>query len=91
MYLKMILKAKLIYSGWYFGHYHDNLSYNDAELLYEAIKELGSVGYLQKVDQNTEQENMYCFPYLIQKMDMASLRRYMNMERKNSTGKYPTV
>lgn len=43
------IAAKLIYSGWYFGHYHDNLSYNDAELLYEAIKELGSVGYLQKV------------------------------------------
>ena len=43
------IAKKLNYSKWYFGHYHDNIQYVDAELLYEGIKELGGQDYVQKV------------------------------------------
>ena len=33
------IAKKLDYSQWYFGHYHDNIQYMDAQLLYEEIKE----------------------------------------------------
>ena len=39
----------LDYSKWYFGHYHDNIQYTDAQLLYEEIKELGEADSVQKV------------------------------------------
>ena len=39
----------LDYSKWYFGHYHDNIQYTDAQLLYEEIKELGDADSVQKV------------------------------------------
>lgn len=40
------IAKKVNYSKWYFGHYHDNIQYVDAELLYGGIQELG---YVQKV------------------------------------------
>ena len=43
------IAKELSYSKWYFGHYHDNIQYIDAELLYEEIKELGAADYLQKL------------------------------------------
>ena len=43
------IAKKLQYTKWYFGHYHDNIQYADAELLYEGIKELGKEDYLQKL------------------------------------------
>lgn len=36
------IERKLIYEKWYFGHFHDNREYNQGELLYEKIKELGT-------------------------------------------------
>ena len=43
------IAKKLDYSQWYFGHYHDNIQYIDAQLLYEEIKELGEPDSVQKV------------------------------------------
>ena len=43
------IAKKLDYSQWYFGHYHDNIQYMDAQLLYEEIKELGEPDSVQKV------------------------------------------
>ena len=43
------IAKKLTYKCWYFGHYHDNVAYDDAELLYEEIKELGEKDFLQKL------------------------------------------
>ena len=43
------IAKKLDYSQWYFGHYHDNIQYTDAQLLYEEIKELGEPDSVQKV------------------------------------------
>lgn len=43
------IAGKLKYSKWYFGHYHENIQYTDAELLFEEIKELGKDEYLQKL------------------------------------------
>ena len=43
------IAKKLDYSQWYFGHYHDNIRYMDAQLLYEEIKELGEPDSVQKV------------------------------------------
>ncbi|WP_196228670.1 hypothetical protein [Dorea longicatena] len=43
------IAKKLDYSQWYFGHYHDNIQYIDAQLLYEEIKELGRPDTIQKV------------------------------------------
>lgn len=43
------IAKKLDYSQWYFGHYHDNVQYIDAQLLYEEIKELGEPDSVQKV------------------------------------------
>ena len=43
------IAKKLAYKCWYFGHYHDNVAYDDAELLYEEIKELGEKDFLQKL------------------------------------------
>ena len=43
------IAKKLDYSQWYFGHYHDNIQYIDAQLLYEEIKELGKPDTIQKV------------------------------------------
>ena len=43
------IAKKLDYSQWYFGHYHDNIQYMDAQLLYEEIKELGKPDTIQKV------------------------------------------
>ena len=42
------LAANLQYERWYFGHYHDNRVYVDAEMLYDAIKLLGLKETLQK-------------------------------------------
>lgn len=43
------IMGNLDYSQWYFGHYHDNIQYIDAQLLYEEIKELGEPDSVQKV------------------------------------------
>lgn len=37
-----IIEAKLDYKRWYFGHFHRNREYLQAEMLYEKIKELGT-------------------------------------------------
>lgn len=41
------IRKKLSYQKWYFGHYHENRMYQNAELLFEEIKELGAEDFLQ--------------------------------------------
>lgn len=36
------IERKLDYKRWYFGHFHENREYLQAEMLYEKIKELGT-------------------------------------------------
>lgn len=36
------IERKLKYERWYFGHFHENREYGNAEMLFEAIKELGT-------------------------------------------------
>ena len=36
------IERKLKYKKWYFGHFHGNREYSNAEMLYEAINELGT-------------------------------------------------
>ena len=43
------LCGKLHYDIWYFGHFHGNHRYTDAEMLYEEIKELGSESFEQRL------------------------------------------
>ena len=43
------ISEKCEFKKWYFGHYHDNIQYMDAQLLYEEIKELGKPDTIQKV------------------------------------------
>ena len=43
------IEKKLTYKKWYFAHYHANKSYNDAEMLFEGIKEMGKEGFVQKI------------------------------------------
>lgn len=56
------IASKLDYKCWYFGHYHDNICYERAELLYEEIKELGKTGFIQKLGNpiyRTEEEVLF--------------------------------
>lgn len=43
------IEKRLKYQKWYFGHFHDNRKYCDAEILYEEIKELGSEDFEQRL------------------------------------------
>ena len=43
------IEKKLKYQKWYFGHFHENFKYCNAEILYEEIKELGSNDFLQRL------------------------------------------
>lgn len=43
------IEEKLDYEKWYFGHYHGNKRMGKSEMLFEGIKELGSVAFLQKI------------------------------------------
>ena len=43
------IESRLSYQKWYFGHYHANIKYARMELLYEEIKELDQIGFLQKI------------------------------------------
>lgn len=43
------LYGKLRYDKWYFGHFHGNRRFADAEMLYEEIKELGSESFEQRL------------------------------------------
>lgn len=36
------IERKMEYKKWYFGHFHENREYWNAEMLFEAIKELGT-------------------------------------------------
>ena len=45
------LRKKLQYECWYFGHFHENRAYTDAQLLYECILELGGNRCLQKLGE----------------------------------------
>ena len=54
------IAKRLTYKCWYFGHYHDNVAYDDAELLYEEIKELGEKDFLSKIRQTEVQSEGMC-------------------------------
>ena len=43
------LYKRMSFKTWYFGHYHDNRSYAQFEMLFEEIKELGSGEVLQRL------------------------------------------
>lgn len=43
------IEKKLKYQKWYFGHFHENFKYCNAEILCEEIKELGSNDFLQRL------------------------------------------
>lgn len=43
------IEARLSYKKWYFGHFHENREYIDAEMLFEEIKELGKPGFVQRI------------------------------------------
>ena len=43
------IEEKLSYKKWYFGHFHENREYIDAEMLFEEIKELGKNGFVQRI------------------------------------------
>ena len=43
------IEEKLDYEKWYFGHYHGNKRVGKSEMLFEGIKELGGLTFLQKV------------------------------------------
>lgn len=40
---------ELRFEQWYFGHFHGNRSYSNAQMLFEEIRELGSDDFLQRV------------------------------------------
>lgn len=43
------IEAKLAYKKWYFGHYHENREYIDAVMLFEEIRELGTLDFIQRI------------------------------------------
>lgn len=43
------IAKKLQFEKWYFGHFHGNKTYCNAELLYEGIAKIGQDGLIQKV------------------------------------------
>ena len=42
-------RGKVDYAKWFFGHYHGNKRLGKSEMLFEGIKELGGLTFLQKV------------------------------------------
>lgn len=45
------IRKKLTYERWYFGHFHQNITYTDAQVLFEAIVALGKTEWLQKLGE----------------------------------------
>ena len=86
------IEQKTDYKKWYFGHYHGNRRYTNAELLYEEIKELGSDDFVQRLGKpKYRQGEMVMFDFWNGKENIACYGQIESIDAYGAMGQVKEV
>ena len=78
------IERKTSYDKWYFGHFHENREYANAEMLFEGIKELGKDKFVQKVGRPQYIKKEIVMFYYINQGE--TIEEYGRIEKINDYG-----